>query len=185
MSSMAMHRGYLFVPLSADHGGGQGAGAFAFYDVSNPANPVNVFDSRSDPGRYHTQGGVDYVGDWAEIHHLSASGDLFMISERRNGSAGYCIFDAAPFYDDDPATHPRIVSRFSFSGVTNPSNYDGFSFAPGWQGNRYLFAPTGAQGLYVVDTANFSNPVQLAHVSRAALGNVTMRAAWPIGNMLI
>ncbi|RYD39318.1 MAG: hypothetical protein EOP85_16155, partial [Verrucomicrobiaceae bacterium] len=27
VSMMAMHRGYLFVPLSADHGGGQGAGA--------------------------------------------------------------------------------------------------------------------------------------------------------------
>lgn len=185
VSSVAMHRGYMFVPLGADHGGGQGAGAFAFYDVSNPAAPVNVFDSRNDAARYHTQGGTDYVGDWAEIHHLSASGDLFMISERRNGSAGYCIFDVAPFYDNDPATHPRVVSRFSFSGVTNPSNYDGFSFAPGWQGTRYLFAPTGAQGLYVVDTANFSNPVQLTHVSRAALGNVTMRAAWPIGNMLI
>ncbi|RYD66492.1 MAG: PKD domain-containing protein, partial [Verrucomicrobiaceae bacterium] len=185
VSSLAMHRGYMFVPLGADHGGGQGAGAFAFYDVSNPSVPVSVFDSRGDAARYHTEGGNDYVGDWAEVHHLSASGDLFMIPERRNGSAGYCIFDVAPFFDNDPATHPRVVSRFSFSGVTNPSNYDGFTFAPGWQGTRYLFAPTGAQGLYVVDTGNFSSPAQLTHVSRAALGNVTMRAAWPIGNLLI
>ncbi len=185
VSMIAMHRGYMFVPLGADHGGGQGAGAFAFYDVSNPSAPVSVFDSRSEAARYHTPGTTNYVGDWAEIHHLPASGDLFLISERRNGSAGYCIFDVGPFFDDDPETHPRVVSRFSFSGVTNPSNYDGFSFALGWQGTRYLYAPTGAQGLYVVDTGNFNNPTQLTHVSRAALGNITMRAAWPIGNMLI
>ncbi|MES2657948.1 MAG: discoidin domain-containing protein [Verrucomicrobiota bacterium] len=185
VSSMAMHRGYMFVPLSADHGGGQGAGAFAFYDVSDPSNPVNVFDSRNDNARYHTPGGPHYVGDWAELHHLPASGDLFMISERRNGSAGYCLFNAAPLYDEDPATKPEIISRYSFSGVTNPSNYDGYSFAPGWQGSRYLFAPTGAQGLYVINTSDIANPVQVAHISRAALGNVTLRAAWPIGNMLI
>ncbi|RYD42995.1 MAG: PKD domain-containing protein, partial [Verrucomicrobiaceae bacterium] len=40
-------------------------------------------------------------------------------------------------------------------------------------------------GLYVIDTANPGNPFQLAHLSRASLGNITMRAAWPIGNMLI
>ncbi|MGL5018642.1 MAG: hypothetical protein ACRDBP_10930, partial [Luteolibacter sp.] len=185
VSAVVMHRGYMFVPLGADHGGGQGTGAFAFYDVSSPANPVNVFDSRNDPARYHTPGGTDYVGDWAEAHHVPTSGDWFLISERRDGSAGYCIFDVAPFFDNDPNTHPRVISRFSFSGVTSPSNYDGFSFAPGWQGTRYLYAPTGAQGLYVIDTANLSSPSQIARLSRAALGNVTMRAAWPIGNMLI
>ncbi len=185
VSALALHRGYMFVPLSADHGGGQGAGAFAFYDVSDPANPVNVFDSRDDNERYHTAGEQDYVGDWAEQHHLSTSGDLFMIAERRDGSAGFCIFDASPLYDGDSDTKPEIVSRYSFPGVTNPSNYDGFSFAPGWQGSRYLFAPTGAQGLYVIDTSDIANPFQLAHVSRAALGNLTLRAAWPIGNILI
>lgn len=185
VSSMALHRGYLFVPLAADHGGGQGAGAFAFYDVSDPSNPVNVFDSRNDAARYHTEGAQDYVGDWAEMHHLSASGDVFLISERRNGSAGFCLFDTSPMYDNDPATTPGIISRFSFSGVTSPSNYDGYSFAPGWQGSRYLYAPTGAQGLYIIDTGNAAAPVQLSHVTRAALGNVTLRAAWPIGNMLI
>lgn len=185
ISSTALHRGYLFVPLSMDHGGGQGVGAFAFYDVSNPAQPVKVMDSRDDNARYHTEGGQHYVGDWAEMHHLSASEDLFLISERRNGSAGFVIFDTAPLYDNDPATKPGVVSRFSFSGVTNPSNYDGYSFAPCWQGGRYLFAPTGAQGLYIIDTKDPAAPVQLAHLSRAALGNVTQRGAFAIGNLLI
>ncbi len=186
VSAATLHRGYLFVPLSADHGGGQGAGAFAFYDVSDPQNPVSVFDSRNDAFTYHNNpASLQYVGNWAELHHLSVSGDLMLISEKRNGSAGFSIFDVAPLYDDDPATKPRTVSRFSFAGVTSPTNYDGFSFAPAWQGRRYVYAPTGAQGLYIIDTTDPANPVQLRHLSRSAIGNVTMRGAWVIGNLLI
>lgn len=185
VSAATLHRGYLFVPLSADHGGGQGAGGFAFYDVSNPENPQSVFDSRDDAPRYHTPSSPDYVGDWAEIHHLTVSGDLMMISERRNGSAGFSILDVAPFYDNDPATKPKRLSVFSFQGATSPTNYDGFSFAPAWQGSRYVYAPTGAQGLYIVDTKDLSNPTLLRHMSRASLGNVTLRGAWVIGNLLI
>ena len=44
ISSVVMHRGYLFVPLGADHGGGQGDGAFAFYDISDPSAPVSILD---------------------------------------------------------------------------------------------------------------------------------------------
>ncbi len=185
VSSVTMHRGYLFAPLGADNGGGRGEGAFAFYDISDPTKPVSVYDSRDDTARFHTSGGQHYVGDWAEIHHLPVSGDLFMMAERRNSSAGFSIFDAAPLYDNDPATKAQIVSRFTFSGVSSPTNYDGYSFAPGWQGSRYVYAPTGAQGLYVIDTTDLANPVQMARVSRAGLGNITHRAAWPIGNLLI
>lgn len=185
VSATELHRGYLFMPLSHDGGGGTGKGAFAFYDVSDPASPSSVFDSRSEPARYHTAGTLDYVGDWAEVHHLPVSGDLMLISELRGNSAGFSIFDAAPLYDEDPATQPCIVSRYSYPGVTGTTNYDGYSFAPGWQGRRYVYAPTGAQGLYVIDTSDLDNPVQLRHMSRAQLDNVTMRAAWPIGNLLI
>lgn len=185
VSGTALHRGYLFVPLGADHGGGLGDGAFAFYDVSNPSNPVSVLDSRNDAARYHTAGTLDYVGDWAEIHHLPISGDLMLMSERRSTSAGFSIFDVSPLHDSDPNTKPRTVARYSFPGITGATNYDGYSFAIGWQGRRYVYAPTGAQGLYVIDTTDMNNPVQIKHMSRSALGNVTMRAAWPIGNILI
>src|SRR5690606_13895841 len=143
-------------------------------------------DSRDDAPRYHQDpSSLDYVGDWAEMHHLSVSGDLLLISERRHGSAGCSIFDVSPPYDDDPATQPRTLSRFSFAGVTNPSTYDGFSCAPASQGSCYVYAPTGAQGLYIIDTADPGNPVQLRHLSRSAVGNVTLRGACVIGNLLI
>lgn len=185
ISATLLHRGYLFVPLGADHGGGQGAGAFALYDVSNPSNPINVFDSRNNISRYHTSGTLDYVGDWAELHHIPMSGSVALISERRSNSAGFSIFDLAPLYDDDPQTGPRTISRYSYPGVTSPSNYDGYSFAPAWQGRRYAYAPTGSNGLFVVDTADLANPVHLAHRTRSQLGSLTLRQAIPIGNLLI
>lgn len=185
VSGVAMHRGYLFVPMGADHGGGQGNGAFAFYDVSDPANPVRVFDSRSKPGKYHTSGLLNYVGDWAEVHTMSVSGDRFIISERRNGSAGFCIFDMSGLYDEDPNTDPEVVGRYSFPGVTSPSNYDGYSFSICAQGNRYVFAPTGANGLYVVDISDPANPALVKHMPRSQLSNLTLRAGMCVGNWLV
>ncbi len=188
ISGIAMHRGYLFVPLSFDHGGGAGDGAFAFYDVSNPASPIKVMDSRDFPATYHAYNGganLDYVGDWAELHHIPMSGSLAMISEKRNGSAGISIFDLGPLYDNNPSTQPRTVSRFSFPGVTSPAGYDGYSFALGWQGNRYVYAPTGSNGLFVVDTTDLQNPQLVAERTRSELGNETLRTAIPIGNLLI
>ncbi|HEX8310611.1 MAG TPA: Ig-like domain-containing protein, partial [Chthoniobacteraceae bacterium] len=185
ISAILLHRGYLFVPMGADHGGGQGVGAFAFYDASNPSAPRSIFDSRNSTSRYHTPGTLDYVGDWAEQHHIPVSGSLSLISERRSSSAGFVIFDLAPLYDDDSQTHPRTISRYSYPGVTSPSNYDGYSFAPAWQGQRYVYAPTGANGLFVVDTADLQNLVLLAHRSRSQLGNLTLRQAIPIGNLMI
>jgi hypothetical protein len=185
ISGTAMHRGYLFVPLGADHGGGVGSGAFAFYDVSNPSAPVNIFDSRNFASIYHNSATLDFVGNWAELHHLPISDSLMAVSEKRSGSAGFSIFDMAPLYDDDPQTRPRTISRYSYPGVTNPSNYDGYSFALGWQGKRYVYSPTGTNGLFVIDTTNLSSPTQLAYRSRSQLGNLSLRQAIPIGNHLI
>lgn len=191
ISATALHRGYLYVPLSSD-GAGYSSGEFAFYDVSNPSNPVKVFHTKNDVARYHTPGTQDYMGDLAEQHNISISENLILISENRwrknDGfpeSAGFSVLDTSALFDNDPATKPSVVSRYSYEGVTSPNGYDGFSFSLAWQGRRYVYAPTGAQGLYVIDTTDLSNPVQLKHVSRAALGNVTLRAAWPIGNVLI
>lgn len=185
ISAVAMHRGYLFVPLGADHGGGRGNGAFAFYDISSPINPTIVFDSRDHPSIYHDSDSVDYVGDFAEVHHMPISGDHVMISEHRGNSAGYSILDLGPFFDNPSDSFPRVVSRFSYPGVTSPTNYDGFSFAPGWQGNRYLWAPTGSNGLMVVDTSDYASPQIVAQIPRSALSNLTLRSAIVIGNLLL
>ncbi|MES2997702.1 MAG: LamG-like jellyroll fold domain-containing protein [Verrucomicrobiota bacterium] len=171
--------------MGFDHGGGQGAGAFAFYNLNNPAAPQLVLDSRNHTARYHTGGQLDYVGDWAEMHHCWISGDRMLMSERRPSSNGLSVFDMAAAYDTDPNTLPSGLGRMSYAGVGAPTNYEGYSFAVGWQGNRYAYAPTGAQGLYIIDTTNPANMTQMGHVSRSALGNQTYLGAWPIGNVLI
>lgn len=185
ISGVAMHRGYLMIPMGADHGGGQGAGAIAFYNISNVASPTTVFDSRNLPAVYQTGGLTNYVGDFAEAHHISISGNYVFNSERSTGSGGFSILDISLLYDNDTNTWPVIVCRYVFPGATVPSNYDVYSFAPAWQGSRYVFAPTGSGGLQVVDTADFANPVRIKHLTRSELANLTLRSGVAIGNLLI
>lgn len=183
VSSVIMHNNYLFVPLGADHGGGQGDGAFAFYDISNPNTVTPVFRSLDYPNTYHNSNNQNYVGDLAEIHSLPVirDGNYMVLSERRNGSAGFSIMNVTGF----PSQQPQIVSRFSFPGVTSPSNYDGYSFSLACQGSKYVFAPTGSNGLFIVDISNPQNPTLVRHMTQSELGNQILRAAVVIGDLLI
>lgn len=185
ISAVMMHRGYLFAPLGADHGGGQGSGALAAYNISNPSIPLRIFDSRDFSSVFHSASSVHYLGNSAENHSPIMAGNLMLVSEKRVGSAGFALLDVSNLYDEVPATVPQIVGRYSFPNVTSPSNYDGYSFAPAMQGARYVFAPTGANGLHVVDTTNPANPVQLAYRNVSQLSNLTLRAAVTIGNLLV
>lgn len=185
ISAVAMHRGYLIVPVSADHGGGLGAGCMTAFDVHDLTAPAEVFDSRDTPAVYHNSSSPDYFGDFAEMHHISTSGNHMLVSERHGANGGFVILDLAPLYDDSPSTKPTIVSRYVYPGGSPPSNYDGYSFAPAWQGGRYIFAPTGSGGLYVIDTSNPAQPTMLHHMARSELSNLTLRSATVIGNLLI
>lgn len=183
VSGCAMHDGYLFVPLGADHGGGKGSGAFAFYDITDPGNLVNVFDSRDFPNTYQNPNSPEYVGDWAEAHSLPVinDGNRFVMSERRDTSAGFSIFDVTGF----PNANPKTISRFSFPGVTAPGNYDGYSFSLACKGSNYVFAPTGNNGLFIVDISDATNPRLVKHMLKADLDNRTLRSAVVIGDLLI
>jgi len=185
ISAVIMHRGYLIAPMAADHGGGLGAGCLTAFDVSDFTSPVEIFDSRDQPGVYHANGLLNYFGDFAEMHHIAISGDYVLMSERHSSNGGFSILDLGPLYDGSPTTGPQIVSRYIYPGGSPPSNYDGYSFAPAWQGSRYVFSPTGSGGLYVVDTRDVANPVLLKHMPRSALSNLTLRSATVIGNLLI
>jgi DNA-binding beta-propeller fold protein YncE len=185
LSAVALHRGLVIAPLGEDHGGGKGRGALAAYEIADPAQPRPVFDSRDHPDRYHKPGQRDYVGDFSEYHHAIFSGDLAIFAERRPTGAGFAIVDFAPLYDNDPATLPAVVSRFTFPGVPNSTNYDGFSFALDWQGGRYVYAPTGSHGLFVIDTKDLANPVLIAHLANQQLYNQVLRSAVALGDTLI
>lgn len=185
LSAVTLHRGLVIAPLGEDHGGGKGDGALAAYDLQDPTKPRKVFDSRDYRDRYHLRGGKDYLGDSSEYHHAILSGDLAIMAERRPDSAGFLILDLAPLYDQDPTTLPTVVSRYTFPGVNQSTNYDGFSFALDWAGGRYVYAPTGSHGLFVVDTEDLANPRLLAHLPNAQLANQTLRAAVALGDLLV
>ena len=185
ISAVMMHRGYLFAPLSADHGGGQGDGALSVYDISNPSSPLRVFDTRNFSSIFHSASSVHYLGDSAENHSPVMAGNVMLVSEKRFGSAGFSLLDVSNLYDENPATLPQIIGRYSFPNVTSPAGYDGYSFSPAMQGSRYVFAPTGANGLHVVDTTDPAKPVQLAYRNVSQLSNLTLRAGVVIGNLLI
>ncbi|MHC5067210.1 MAG: Ig-like domain-containing protein [Planctomycetota bacterium] len=185
LSAVTLHRGLLFAPLGYDHGGGQGRGAFALYDINDPTAPRVVFDSRDYPDRYHDPASHHYVGDFAEAHAICMSGDAVLMSERRPQDAGFSILDLSPLFDDDPETLPAVMGRFTYPHMRTPSNYDGFSFSPVWQAGRYVYAPTGSGGLYVVDTTDWNAPYLIAHLPRSQLFNQTMRSAHLVGNTLM
>ncbi len=185
LSALMMHRGYLFAPLGADHGGGRGDGALAAYNISNPSSPLRIFDSRDFSTVFHDASSLHYLGDSAETHSPIMAGNVMLISEIRVDSAGFSLLDVSNLYDEDPATIPQIIGRYSFPNVTNPSNYDGYSFSPAMQGSRYVFAPTGSNGLHVVDTTNPASPVQLAYRNVSQLSNLTLRSGVTIGNLLV
>ncbi len=185
ISGVAMHRGYLMVPMGADHGGGQGQGAIAFFNISNVASPMKVFDSRDYTSVYHNSNSISYVGNFSEAHHIPVSGNHVLFSERSTTGGGIAILDVGNLYDNDTNTRPVIVSRYVYPNGSAPSNYDVFSFAPAWQGSRFVFAPVGSGGLHVIDTTDFNNPVRIKHLTRSALGGLTLRSAVAVGNLLI
>ncbi|MDC0176654.1 Ig-like domain-containing protein [Polaribacter sp.] len=185
LSAVSYHRGLMLAPMSYDFGGGLGDGAFVAYNIDDPTKPYSVFDSREYPEIYHTEGKKDYLGDIAENHGMYFHKDLVLFSERGYNRTGFMILDLAPLYDNDPKTLPKIVSRYHFPDVEKTTVYDGFSFAPTWAGGRYLYAPTGSNGLYIVDTQNLDEPKLLAHLRKDQLYNQTLRSANVIGDLLI
>ena len=185
LSAVVMHNGYLFAPMGADHGGGRGDGSFAFYDISDQTNPINVFDSRNYPTIYHNENSFNYVGNWGEVHSLPIIGNRMVITETDAGEAGFCIFDTSNFYDDDPNTLPEIIGRYRYPGVTSPTNYDGYSFSLAAKGGKYVYAPTGAYGLYIVDISDPTNPTSVNHIKTENLSGVFPRAAVILGDMLV
>jgi DNA-binding beta-propeller fold protein YncE len=185
ISAVVMHNGYLFVPMGSDHGGGAGAGAFAFFDISDQTDPKVVFDSRNYSSKYHNENTLDYVGNWAEIHSLPVIGNQMIISERDTDKGGFSIFDTSNLYDENPNTHPKTISRYFYPGVTNPSNYDGYSFSLAVKGGRYVYSPTGTYGLYITDISNPTSPQPIAHLTSSQLSAMNPRSAVILGDLLI
>ena len=81
---VVMHGGYMAVIFSSDAGGGNGNGGFAFYDVSDPRNPVNVFTTEDNPS-YTNENLFNYVGNIGEAHGFQQIGNRIALCTNRPG----------------------------------------------------------------------------------------------------
>lgn len=186
VSAVAFHKGLLITPVSFDFGGGLGDGALIAYNVDDPEDPKSVFDSRNYPQIYHNnEDDLNYLGDIGELHTLYFHKDYLYLTDRGKSRNGFFIIDLSPLYDDDPESLPIVVSRYYFPGVEKSTVYDGFSFSPAWVGGRYVYAPTGSTGLFIIDTSDLEKPRLLAHLTKEQLFNQTLRSAHAIGDMLV
>lgn len=185
LSAVGYHKGLMVAPMSFDFGGGIGDGAFAAYNIDNPRNPVTVFDSRDYPELYHVEGTEHYLGDLGEHHGLYYYKDMMLFSDRGKNHNGFLILDIGPLYDEDPKTLPKVVCRYQFPEVEKSTVYDGFTFAPAWVGGKYVYAPTGSNGLFIISTENFKEPKLLSHLRKNELYNQTIRSVHAIGDLLV
>lgn len=185
VGAVSIHKGLLIAPMSFDFGGGLGAGCLAAYNVDDPYKPKKVFDSRDYKERYHTKGGEHYLGDLGEIHGLYFHKDMIMLSDRGDSWNGFVIVDLAPLYDDNEDTLPYVVSRYRFPDIEKSTIYDGFTFAPVWAGGKYVYAPTGSWGFFIISTEDLKNPKLLAHLTREELYNQTLRSVHAMGDLLV
>ncbi len=185
LSAVSYHKGLMIAPMSFDFGGGLGDGAVVAYNVDDPKNPISFFDSRDYKKKYHDENSPDYLGDISENHGMYFHEDKVLLAEKGLGKAGFLILDLGPLYDNDKKTLPKVVCRYVFPDVQETTVYDGFSFAPAWAGGRYVYAPTGSNGVYIVDTQNLEEPKLVSHLTKSQLYNQTLRAANPIGDLLV
>ncbi len=186
LSAVAYHRGLMIAPISFDFGGGIGDGAFVAYNIDDPKNPKIVFDSRNYPDLYHNdENGKHYLGDLGEHHGLYFHNDMVLLTDRGRERNGILILDLSPLYDQDETTLPKVVCRYHFPNVLKSTVYDGFTFSPAWVGGKYVYAPTGSSGLFIISTEDLDNPRLLSHLTKQELYNETIRSVHPIGDMLV
>lgn len=185
IGAVSYHKGLLITPMSFDFGGGLGAGSLAAYNVDDPTKPQKVFDSRDYPEIYHAEDGEHYLGNLGEAHSIQFYKDMVLLSDRGNLWNGYVIVDLAGLYDDDASTMPEVVSRYRFPDIEKSTIYDGFTFSPVWVGGKYLYAPTGSWGFFIIDTEDLKEPKLLSHLTREQLYNQTLRSVHALGDLLI
>ena len=116
---VTMHRGYVMVVFSNDGGGGGNSGGFAFLDVTDPENPVNVFTTEG-TAPYNDPGSSQYAGRIREAqqderHQLRR--EQFVIGKKVQKAAAFVLF----FEMLRPGKFRRVRSRVLEVEFTRPT----------------------------------------------------------------
>lgn len=151
--------GYLFVPFAKD-GNKDFDGGIAIYDVSDPRNPVLVYNHRSND-----------LETMQEAHGYGFS----------EGKLAYCTFTGIIVLDISDLSAPQKLGSL-FLGTEGGYNHACWSIA--YQA-PYAYVGTGTGGLHVVDLTDPTNPVLVSSLSTAELGGVPIHNVHVVGNLLV
>jgi YVTN family beta-propeller protein len=159
-SRVAMHRGYMVLIYSKD--GGEGAGGFSFFDVSDPRAPKMVHDEDTP----ETQ-------DLREAHGWGMRGDIACLQSHTG----------MQFWDFSDVRNPKKVGSVTLPGISK-SDYNTGLWWTHWQG-RYVFGGGTGKGIYVVDAEDPTNPKFVKQWGIPNFGGYRIGSAHAIGNLLI
>lgn len=168
--TMALHQGYLAVVFSRDSGAGDGG--FAFIDVSDPRNPVEIY-SRDD----------DVTEDIREAHgygFVKVNGRTYVALQATKG---------LQIWDWTDVQNPTLVNYMDLPGIEK-SDYDLGAWWTSWQW-PYIYVGGSANGLYIVDASDPANPVLAERegdapnpVPNTLLGSFKFGPVFAMGNLL-
>jgi len=162
---VTMHRGYLIVISAKDGGGGDGTGALAVYDVSDAANPVNVFTTDGNPN--YSASSANWPGAFREAHSVAFYGDIMAVTSSGRNTTQDVSENGIQFWDMSNLDKPGNVAPDAWVGpvrrsiVTLPGVYGGDYFGAPWSlawNGQYLYTAVPGVGLFVVDTSDVDNP---------------------------
>lgn len=159
-----MIRGYFMTIFAPDSG--RPPGEIGIYDVSDPKAPVEV---------RHIENADTNL--FREAHSLPVAlmGDKQYVAVQT--ISGIQIWDFT-----DPLAAARIGS-IDLPGV-NGGDYEDVAWQTSWQG-RYLYVAGGNRGIYVVDTADPTNPRLLNQVPTSASGGFRVGPLFALGDYLV
>lgn len=160
---VTMFNGYLLMPWAPEFGQ---AGGIAFFDISNPCEPIQVGHSVTNQMRETHAVGLSQIGGrWAVTAH---SHDVI------NGGI--------LFWDISDITAPAVVYAMELPGFFYPDAYARISFSNFWQG-PYVYVGGADNGVWIVDATDPAAPVLVnQYIFEPVLRAAQVQA---IGNLLI
>lgn len=160
-----MIRGYFMIIYTPDSG--VPPGEMAVYDLSDPHNPVEV---------KHIENTAD-TNIFREAHSLPVAfidGKQYVAIQTTQGIQ---IWD----FTDPP--NPTRVGALALPGVTG-GDYENVAWQTSWQG-RYLYVSGGNRGIYVVDTADPTNPELITQIQTSETGGFRVGPLFALGDHMV
>ena len=167
-SSVTIHQGHM-VQVYANSGSNPNSG-IAFFDISDPYNPIKVAGTESGAGKLSEQHAVAYSNGYGGVHvALLAVGGI-------------------QIWDWSDIREPRQVSYLELPGVT--TGYAKGAWWLSWQA-PFLYVGGASNGLFVINTLDIERPrlvrrtVGLNPMPNNQTGGFRIGPVFAIGNLLV